>query len=70
MRDLAARAIMLVMLRPVSSSSKVLLVADRRVASTDAAAVPVRRYRLAKLRFEGRPTGAGSRFEHLKRVYD
>jgi hypothetical protein len=58
------------MLRPISSSPKVLLVADRRVASTDAAPVPVRRYRLARLRLEGRAAGAGSRFEHLKRVYD
>jgi hypothetical protein len=70
MRDLARRPIIPVMLRPVSSSSKVLLVADRRVASTDAPAVPVRRYRLARLRFEGRQAGTGSRFEHLKRVYD
>jgi hypothetical protein len=58
------------MLRPITSSSKVLLVADRRLATTDAAAVPVRRYRLARLRFDGRAAGAGSRFEHLKRVYD
>jgi hypothetical protein len=63
--------IILVMVRPYSSSSKVLLVADRRAASSDsAAAVPVRRYRLARLRFESRQTAAGSRFEHLKRVYD
>jgi hypothetical protein len=57
------------MIRP-PSSSKVLLVADRRAASTDSAATTVRRYRLARLRLEGRQTAAGSRFEHLKRVYD
>jgi hypothetical protein len=51
-------------------SSKVLLVADRRAASAGPTTVPVRRYRLARVRFEGRPTGSGSRFEHLKRVYD
>jgi hypothetical protein len=51
-------------------SSKVLLVADRRAASTEPGAVPVRRYRLARLRFEGRATDADARFEHLKRVYD
>jgi hypothetical protein len=70
MRDLARRPIILTMLRPISSSWKVLLVADRRVASADAGAVPVRRYRLARLRLEGRQAGAGTRFEHLKRVYD
>jgi hypothetical protein len=30
----------------------------------------VRRYRLARLRFDPRPAGADARFEHLKRVYD
>jgi hypothetical protein len=57
------------MTRP-STMSKLLLVADRRAASTEPGAVPVRRYRLARLRLEGRTVGADSRFEHLKRVYD
>lgn len=52
-----------------SNSSKVLLVADRREAPAEAGA-PVRRYRLARLRFEGRDTASASRFEYLKRVYD
>ena len=69
MCNLARGSIMLDMIRP-NSSSKVLLVADRRAVSTDSAAVPVRRYRLAKLRLEGRQTEVGSRFEHLKRVCD
>lgn len=58
---------MLSMTRP--NTSKVLLVADRREAPAEAG-VPVRRYRLARLRFEGRETASASRFEHLKRVYD
>jgi hypothetical protein len=57
------------MIRP-NTSSKVLLVADRRSASPDPGPVPVRRYRLARLRLDGRAAGSASRFEHLKRVYD
>ena len=52
------------------ASAKLLLVADRREPPTEAGAAPVRRYRLARLRFDGRPQGEASRFEHLKRVYD
>jgi hypothetical protein len=52
------------------TSSKVLLVADRRVAPSGPGAAPVRRYRLARLRLEGRAPGEASRFDHLKRVYD
>jgi hypothetical protein len=70
MRALGAGAIMLAMTRPLTSSSKVLLVADRRLDATEPPTAPVRRYRLARLRFDGRPTGPGGRFEHLKRVYD
>jgi hypothetical protein len=60
-----------VMTRP-ATSAKVLLVADRRFAAADAEtdSAPVRRYRLARLRFEGRTIDLASRFEHLKRVYD
>jgi hypothetical protein len=57
------------MIRPVTSS-KVLLVADRRVPSSPPEATPVRRYRLARLRLDSRPAGSGARFEYLKRVYD
>lgn len=53
-----------------NTSPKVLLVADRRTASLEPGAVLVRRYRLARLRFDGRVAGSASRFEHLKRVYD
>jgi hypothetical protein len=52
------------------TSAKVLLVADRREPATEPGTAPVRRYRLARLRFEGRGQDAASRFEHLKRVYD
>jgi hypothetical protein len=63
---------MLSMTRPIAAS-KVLLVADRRadaggVGGTES--IPVRRYRLARLRFDSRPDGPNARFEHLKRVYD
>ena len=57
------------MTRPVFPS-KVLLVADRRVAPSSRKTTPVRRYRLARLRFDSRPAGAESRFEYLKRSYD
>ncbi len=55
------------MIRP-HTSSKVLLVADRRdgAVAAEGGATPVRRYRLARLRFEGRSAAPGSQFEHLK----
>jgi hypothetical protein len=59
----------LAMTRP-NTSSKVLLVADRRDVSTEPGSVPVRRFRLARLRFEGRAAGSATRFDHLKRAYD
>ena len=61
--------IILAMTRPMTAS-KLLLVADRRAASSTREAPPVRRYRLARLRFDPPPTGSESRFDHLKRVYD
>jgi hypothetical protein len=69
MRDLCREPIMLSMTRPIAAS-KVLLVADRRAEATEPGAATVRRYRLARLRFDHRPAGADARFEHLKRVYD
>jgi hypothetical protein len=57
------------MTRPITAS-KVLLVADRRRAPADREVAPVRRYRIARLRFDSRPAGAESRFDYLKRVYD
>ena len=69
---MAARAeqpIMLSMTRP-ASSSKVLLVKDRRSEQSESGAAVVRRYRLARLRFDSRPAGTDSPYEYLKRVYD
>jgi hypothetical protein len=56
-----------------NDSAKVLLVADPRRTSERVAqrgTAPVRRYRLARLRFEGRATDPAARFEHLKRAFD
>jgi hypothetical protein len=61
--------IILAMTRPITAS-KVLLVADRRTPATGRQSDPVRRYRIARLRFDSRPAGEESRFEYLKRVYD
>lgn len=64
MCDAAGRGIMLAMTsRP--TTSKVLLVAEGRPVSNDAPAVPVRRFRLARILPEFRPdarkTPAGGR---------
>jgi hypothetical protein len=59
---------MLLMTAP--NASKVLLVADRRSVAAEPGTVPLRRYRLARLRLDGRVAEPASRFEHLKRVYD
>ena len=56
------------MTRP-HTSTRVLLVADRRAEAEVAGGAPVRRYRLARLRFDTPPTDQ-ARFEHLKRVYE
>jgi hypothetical protein len=56
------------MTHPVTSS-RLMLVEDRRGAAT-AATVPLRRYRLARLRFDGRPADSEARIEHLKRTHD
>jgi hypothetical protein len=53
-----------------AASSKVLLVKDRRCEQAEPGTAVVRRYRLARLRLDGRPAGADSPYEHLKRTYD
>ena len=53
MRGLALTPIILAMTRPITSS-RVVLVEDRRCATPEPSAAPVRRYRLARLRFETR----------------
>jgi hypothetical protein len=47
-----------------------MLPINDRPAPSGAAAQPVRRYRLAKLRLDARIADSASRFEHLKRTYD
>jgi hypothetical protein len=61
--------IMLPMTRS-TPASKVLLIADRRPTTQGRQTVPIRRYRLARVRLDGRPAGGESRFDYLKRVYD
>jgi len=61
--------IILAMTRPLTSS-KVLLVRDRRIAPAARRDTPIRRYRLARLRFDSPPSEGESRFDYLKRVYD
>jgi hypothetical protein len=53
-----------------ATSAKLLLIEDRRDAAAAADVVPVRRFRLARLRLEDRQRDEMSRFEHLKPVYD
>jgi len=60
--------IMLSMTRP-ASSSKVLLVKDRRSEQSESGAAVVRRYRLARLAVR-QPPAARLAYEYLKRVYD
>jgi hypothetical protein len=69
MSPLAGPSIILSMTRP-TASSRILLVADRRGETDADTGTPVRRYRLARLRFDARPAGPDARFEHLKRVFD
>jgi hypothetical protein len=47
-----------------------MLLEDRRGGSAPEASASVRRYRLARLRFDGAPTDPEKRFEYLKRCYD
>jgi len=69
MPNRAAAGIIIAMPRPITSS-RVLLVADRRVGPPESGGVALRRYRLARLRLDGRSTGPALRFEHLKRIHD
>jgi hypothetical protein len=69
MRAGRLKRIMPAMQRPIPLS-KVLLVTDRRTPAAAPGSIQVRRYRLARLRFDPRPDADASRFTHLKRVYD
>ena len=61
--------IILAMTRPITAS-KVQLVADRRTVPASRRDTPIRRYRLARMRFDSRLPDSESRFDYLKRVYD
>jgi len=55
---------------PRTASSKLLLVADPRTVAGGPAVTPIRRYRLARLRVEGRASTAKARIDPLKRLFD
>jgi len=46
--------------------SKVLLLASPRAAAGGSGPLPLRRFRIARLRLDGRPASGGSRFAQLK----
>jgi hypothetical protein len=50
-----------------TSTSRVVLLEDTRAGASPG---PLRRYRLARLRLDGRSAEPEKRFAHLKRVYD
>jgi hypothetical protein len=60
---------MFAMTRPLTAP-KVLLVADRRTSPAARRDIPIRRYRLARLRLDSPPEAGESRFDYLKRTYD
>jgi hypothetical protein len=53
-----------------ATSSRILLVEDRRAGAGAPAAVTLRRYRLARLRFDEPASEPGTRFDYLKRAHD
>jgi hypothetical protein len=67
MRRPCRKAIMLAMTNPLTPS-KVLLVADSRTGRTRSELAPVRRYRLARVRLDGRALTPRARPSALRRV--
>jgi hypothetical protein len=63
---------MIVAMTPPLRTSRLLLIADRRVAGeAPAPVVPLlRRYRIARLRVSARPTEPKGPFGYLKRIHD
>ena len=57
------------MTRPITTS-RLVLVEDKTASAEADRSAAVRRYRLARLQIESRSSDPGSRFEHLKRVFD
>jgi hypothetical protein len=47
-----------------------MLLEDRRGGTGATASAPVRRYRLARLRFDAVPATPEKRFDYLKRTHD
>jgi hypothetical protein len=53
-----------------SKPTRLHLVPDPRPAPPGPDRIPIRRYRIARLRFEPRPPSGEGRFAHLERVFD
>ena len=53
----------------VSPLSRIILVGERKRLGSGQDAPAIRRYRLARLHVNDRPSGAG-RYEHLRRSHD
>jgi hypothetical protein len=49
------------------TASKVLVLSSPRVLGAGPAAMPLRRFRIARLRLDGRQASGDPRFGHLKR---
>jgi hypothetical protein len=47
-----------------------MLLEDRRAGTATTGSAPVRRYRLARLRFEGQPPQSAKRLDYLKHSHD
>ena len=65
MRPRARPAIMLSMNRPLTAS-RLMLVADRSVTAPELRSAPLRRYRLARVRLEGRPAARDGSFKRAR----
>lgn len=55
---------------PQSTAAKLLLIEDRRRLTREPDALPVRRFRLVRLRVDARASEPDARFEHLTRSFD
>jgi hypothetical protein len=53
-----------------NTAPRILLIEDRRLATREPSAPSVRRFRLARLRFDDRASDSGERFEYLRRSFD
>jgi hypothetical protein len=69
MRELPGRGMIPGMTRRPPTHSKVLLIADGREGAAPSGAPAIRRFRLARLRLDGREPPPSARYEHLKRVF-